>query len=72
MSAPGAVRVRVNGEERVLPKPTSVSDLLAQLGLAPARVAVEFNLEILPKPSYPDTLLSDDDRLEIVHFVGGG
>jgi len=72
VSASPAVRVRVNGEERVLPPSTSVADLLAQLGLPVARVAVEFNREILPKPSYPETVLRDDDRLEIVQFVGGG
>ena len=72
MSEANTVRVRVNGEERRVPGSTSVSDLLDRLGLPAARVAVEFNLEILPKPSYPDTLLHDDDRLEIVHFVGGG
>lgn len=67
-----AVRVRVNGEERVLNSAVSVADLLDELGLPISRVAVEFNREILPKPSYASTLLREDDRLEIVQFVGGG
>ncbi len=66
------VRVRVNGEERVLNSAMSVADLLDELGLSISRVAVEFNREILPKPSYAETLLREDDRLEIVQFVGGG
>lgn len=70
--AVAGVRVRVNGEERVLNSAMSVADLLEELGLPISRVAVEFNREILPKPSYTDTLLREDDRLEIVQFVGGG
>jgi sulfur carrier protein len=66
------VRVRVNGEERVLNSAMSVADLLEELGLPISRVAVEFNREILPKPGYADTLLREGDRLEIVQFVGGG
>jgi len=69
---PPSVRVRVNGEERALAASTSVADLLKELGVSHARVAVEFNREILPKPSYPDTLLRDGDSLEVVQFVGGG
>ncbi len=75
MSAAGkdsAVRVRVNGEERALPPSTSVADLLKELGVSLSRVAVEFNREILPKPSYPETLLRDGDSVEVVQFVGGG
>lgn len=75
MSAAGrdsAVRVHVNGEERALPLSTSVADLLKELGVSLSRVAVEFNREILPKPSYAETVLCDGDSLEIVQFVGGG
>ncbi|MGH9440893.1 MAG: sulfur carrier protein ThiS [Thermoanaerobaculia bacterium] len=68
----GAVRVRINGEERVLSPSMSVADLLKDLGISVPRVAVEFNREILPKRSYGETLLREDDRIEIVQFVGGG
>ncbi len=70
--AAGGVRVRVNGEDRRFPESTSVANLLEQLGVSPARVAVEFNREILPKPRYAETLLHEGDRLEVVQFVGGG
>ena len=70
--APPSVRVRVNGEDRVVPPSTSVADLLGELGVSIPRVAVEFNREILPKPSYASTILREDDRLEVVQFVGGG
>ena len=66
------VRVRVNGEERSVSPSTSVADLLKELGVSLPRVAVEFNREILPKPSYSETLLRDGDALEVVQFVGGG
>lgn len=67
-----SIRVRVNGEERVLAPSTSVADLLKDLGVSLPRVAVEFNREILPKPRYGETVLRDGDRLEVVQFVGGG
>ena len=61
----------VNGEERVF-SGGSVNDLLESLDIDPRRVAVELNLDILPKGDYGTTMLQDGDRLEIVHFVGGG
>jgi thiamine biosynthesis protein ThiS len=69
----GSIEVRVNGESRVLPPGCSVEALLRELGIgSPARVAVEFNREILPKSRYAETELSDGDRIEVVQFVGGG
>lgn len=50
----------------------TVSGLLEQLQLQQNRVAVELNLEILPKARYADQVIQDGDRIEIVHFVGGG
>ncbi len=50
----------------------TVGSLLARLGIDPRRVAVERNLEIVPKARYDDTALAEGDRIEIVHFVGGG
>lgn len=61
----------VNGEERVF-SGGSVNDLLESLDIDPRRVAVELNLDILPKGDYGTTMLQDGDRVEIVHFVGGG
>ncbi len=64
--------VSVNGEERAVPVPMTVADLLTWLGLEPKKIAVERNLEIVPKSLYGETKLADGDRIEIVQFVGGG
>jgi thiamine biosynthesis protein ThiS len=66
------VAVTVNGQPMRLPAGASVSDLLARLGIATPRVAVERNREILPKPRYGDTALADGDVYEVVELVGGG
>ena len=66
-----AVQIMVNGEEHTVTA-MSVLDFLASLGIDPQRVAVELNLDILPKSDYAGTELKEGDRLEIVHFVGGG
>jgi len=55
-----------------LPSGTSVRALLDHLGLNPGRVAIEYNLEILPKTKWEETRVAPGDRLEIVQFVGGG
>ena len=67
-----ALKVTLNGETRQLDAPTSVRGLLESLGLDPAKIAVERNLEIVPRSTYGDVGLADGDRLEIVHFIGGG
>jgi thiazole synthase len=64
--------VTINGEERRLEGQVTVDALLRQLGLDPAKVAVERNLEIVPRSVYREVAVSDGDRLEIVHFIGGG
>ncbi len=65
------MEITVNGEKKAL-SPLSILGLLQMLEIDPRRVAVELNLEILPKPDYETTTLQDGDRVEIVHFVGGG
>ena len=67
-----SLRVTINGEERQIPARLSVHALLAELGLEPAKIAVERNLEIVPRSQYGAIQVSDGDRLEIVHFIGGG
>lgn len=67
-----AIHVRVNGETKQLPPGTSVRGLLEHLGLNPGRVAIEYNLAILPKTKWEETRVTTGDRLEIVQFVGGG
>ena len=62
----------INGDERVLLKVESLGALVDQLGMKSDRVAIELNREIVPRDQWPETPLKDGDRLEIVHFVGGG
>jgi thiamine biosynthesis protein ThiS len=67
-----ALVIQVNGENRETPAGTTITALLAQLGLNSGRVAIEYNLQILPKTKWDDTQVAHGDRLEIVQFVGGG
>jgi thiamine biosynthesis protein ThiS len=66
------MRLIINGEEKDHPGITSLSSLIEQLGLKSDRLAIELNREIVPRAQWPATLLKDGDKLEIVHFVGGG
>lgn len=66
------MRLTINGEDRTIENATTVADLLEQLQITATKVAVERNLEIVPKTSYGATPLGDGDKLEIVHFIGGG
>ena len=63
--------ITLNGSPRATAAP-DLAALIAELGMKPDRVAVELNLEIVPRAVWPATPLKDGDRLEIVHFVGGG
>jgi len=62
----------VNGEERRVPGPATLLDLLAHLGLDPRTVVVERNREIVRHPRLAETELAEGDAIELVHFVGGG
>jgi thiazole synthase len=64
--------VVINGENREIPSPLSVTALLRDLGLDARKIALEHNLEIVPRSAYDQTMVADGDRLEIVHFIGGG
>jgi thiamine biosynthesis protein ThiS len=64
--------LHLNGEPREFPDELTVASLVAALGMKPDRVAVELNLEILPRANWQTTVLKDGDKLEVVHFVGGG
>lgn len=66
------VTILVNGETRTANPGASVADLLRELGLDSGRVAIERNLEILPRPQWAQTQVAPGDRYEIVQFVGGG
>lgn len=66
------MKFSVNGEPHEVEAPCSVADLLTRLGLPDGKIAVEHNLEIVPKSTYATHMLRDGDRIEIVHFIGGG
>jgi thiamine biosynthesis protein ThiS len=66
------MKLIVNGEDREFSSVSTVSALLVQLGMKPDRVAVELNRDLLPRDRWDRAKLSDGDKLEIVHFVGGG
>lgn len=72
MSREENLKIKVNGEQWQMPIGTSVAGMVGKLGLDPLRVAVERNLEIVPRSSLGDVLVENGDAYEIVHFVGGG
>jgi sulfur carrier protein len=67
-----AISIVVNGEKREAQSGAMVADLLVTLGLDSGRVAIERNLEILPRPAWTQTPVEPGDHYEIVQFVGGG
>ncbi|MFZ2289782.1 MAG: sulfur carrier protein ThiS [Halopseudomonas yangmingensis] len=66
------MQILLNGQPHNLSQPMTLAELLEQLGLAGKRLAVEHNLEIVPRSRYAELQLSEGDRLEIVHAIGGG
>lgn len=66
------VPLTLNGEARGFEGPLTVAALLTELGLETRKVAVERNLEIVPRSLYAEVWLAPGDSLEIVHFIGGG
>lgn len=72
MSLDGTAGVMINGEHRRVPAGTSLAQLIAGVDLDPRKVAVERNLEIVPRSTFGEVIVEDGDAYEIVHFVGGG
>ena len=72
MHTDGTVSITVNGEHRRVVAGLSIAQLAEELGLVPEKVAVERNLEIVPRSTLAQVVIEDGDELEIVHFVGGG
>ncbi len=66
------MRVHVNGEIRELPDELTLDALVRQLALAPERLAIELNREVVRRARWSETVMRDGDKIEIVHFVGGG
>jgi thiamine biosynthesis protein ThiS len=72
MAEPAGIQVSVNGEPLQVPSGSTVADVLRELSLDLARVAVEHNLRVVPRAEHARLRLNHGDRLEIVTFVGGG
>ena len=72
MTIDQTVQVRINGEHRRVAEGISIAELVSELGFDPVRVAVERNLEVIPRSMLRDVAIEDGDELEIVRFVGGG
>lgn len=66
------ITIHVNGESREVPEGLTLTALVEWLQLPSDRVAIEHNLEIVPHGRWPETPIRAGDRLEVVHFVGGG
>jgi thiamine biosynthesis protein ThiS len=72
MSADGTLSISVNGQHRRVAAGTTIAELATELGLVPEKVAVERNMEIVPRSTLGETEVQDGDDFEIVTFVGGG
>jgi thiamine biosynthesis protein ThiS len=66
------LRIQVNGEPREVEHNISLSKLVAVLNIRAEQVAIELNHTVVRRETWKETLLKDDDKIEIVHFVGGG
>ncbi|EHO86373.1 thiamine biosynthesis protein ThiS [Eubacterium infirmum F0142] len=64
--------MKLNGEKIEFREGITVSELVAEMGFSEAMVAVELNLDILPRDSFSSTVLKENDCIEVVRFVGGG
>ena len=69
---PDTINVSINGAPRQVAAGSTIAALVAEIGLDPARVAVERNREIVPRSTLASVAVADGDAYEIVHFVGGG
>ena len=72
MTVTTSLGIRINGEHRRVPGGISLTEMLNEIGIDPRKVAVERNLEIVPRSTFDQVCVEDGDDYEIVHFVGGG
>ncbi|MFO7593804.1 MAG: sulfur carrier protein ThiS [Pseudomonadota bacterium] len=66
------MKIYLNGEARQVPDNCSAAQLVEELGLTDKRIAMEVNMEIVPRSGYDSHTLSEGDKVEIVHAIGGG
>ncbi|ATX79823.1 sulfur carrier protein [Mariprofundus aestuarium] len=67
----GEITIHINGEDRTV-RAGTLTELVAEMGLEKRMIAIECNLEVVPKSQYDSTALKDGDRIELVHMIGGG
>ena len=72
MELKDSVAIHVNGDPRRVTVGVTIAEMLRELGLDPRKVAVERNLEIVPRSTFGEVRVAEGDAFEIVHFVGGG
>ena len=72
MTIDHTIQVRINGEHRRVAEGISIAELVSELGFDPTRVAVERNVEVVPRSTLAGVAVQDGDDFEIVRFVGGG
>ena len=72
MNPNNRLRVKINGEMRELDAELSLQELVQFLKLKPEQIAIELNQAVIRRAEWASTRLKEDDRIEIVHFVGGG
>ena len=72
MTPTDTLSITINGEQRRVAAGSTIAALVAEIGLDPARVGIERNLEIVPRSTLAEVAVMDGDAFEIVHFVGGG
>jgi len=65
------MNIQLNGEQKEI-EATTIAELVIELGLEKRMLAVERNLEVVPKSEYVDTMIEAGDRIEVVHMIGGG
>ena len=66
------MKIYLNGEARQVPDNCSAAQLVEELGLSGKRIAMEVNMEIVPRSGYDGHIFKEDDKVEIVHAIGGG
>ena len=66
------MNITVNGEKKELESPVSLDRLLELFSMPSQRIAIDLNREVVRRKDWPDTIINESDRIEIVHFVGGG
>ena len=66
------MQIQLNGENHELAETCTLEELVRELSLAPQRVAIELNRSVVRREQWAQTILNEGDRVEIVHFVGGG